>query len=130
MYTMTEDINQRYIARIDGSGMPVTCGTCHHGHVGPNHSSRHPMSYGLCLQARAIRRRSTFARAQRRGGEVDYASPLEILLSADGARLYVLCQQSEEVRVLDAASYAVIKNIAVGRVPRGMSFRLTARGSL
>jgi len=32
----------------------------------------------------------------------------------------VLCQQSEEVRVLDAASFAVIKNIAVGRVPRGI----------
>jgi YVTN family beta-propeller protein len=52
---------------------------------------------------------------------VDYASPLEVLLSPDGLRLYVLCQQSEEVRVLDAASFAVIKNIAVGRVPRGFS---------
>ena len=52
---------------------------------------------------------------------VVYASPLEVLLSPDGARLYVLCQGSEEIRVLDAASYAVIKNIAVGRVPRGFS---------
>ena len=52
---------------------------------------------------------------------LDYASPLEVLLSPDGVRLYVLCQQSEEVRVLDAASYAVIKTIAVGRVPRGFS---------
>jgi YVTN family beta-propeller protein len=52
---------------------------------------------------------------------VDYASPLELLFSLDGSRLYVLCQQSEEVRVLDAATYAVIKNIAVGRVPRGIS---------
>jgi YVTN family beta-propeller protein len=51
----------------------------------------------------------------------DYASPLEVLLSPDGARLYVLCQESEEVRVLDAASHAVLKNIAVGRVPRGFS---------
>jgi YVTN family beta-propeller protein len=51
----------------------------------------------------------------------DYASPLEVLLSPDGTRLYVLCQQSEEVRVLDATSYTVIKNIAVGRVPRGFS---------
>jgi YVTN family beta-propeller protein len=51
----------------------------------------------------------------------DYASPLELLLSPDGARLYVLCQQSEEVRVLDATSFAVIKSIAVGRVPRGFS---------
>jgi YVTN family beta-propeller protein len=58
-------------------------------------------------------------RAARRA--LDYASPLEVLLSPDGARLYVLCQQSEEVRVLDAATYAVIKNIAVGRVPRGIS---------
>ena len=54
-------------------------------------------------------------------GTQDYASPLEVLLSPDGARLYVLCQQSEEVRVLDASSHAVIKNIAVGREPRGFS---------
>jgi len=55
------------------------------------------------------------------GEDENYASPLEVLLSPDGARLFVLCQQSEEVRVLDAATYAVIKNIAVGRVPRGFS---------
>ena len=52
---------------------------------------------------------------------LDYASPLEVLLSPDGARLYVLCQQSEEVRVLDASTYAIIKTISVGRVPRGFS---------
>ena len=51
----------------------------------------------------------------------DYASPLEVLLSPDGARLYVLCEQTGEVRVLNAASFAVIKNIPVGRVPRGFS---------
>jgi len=61
--------------------------------------------------------------AQASTGEEDgaYASPLEVLLSPDGARLYVLCQGSEEVRVMDAASYKVIKTIAVGRVPRGFS---------
>jgi len=52
---------------------------------------------------------------------MDYASPLEVLLSPDGARLYVICQGSNEIRVLDAASYVVIKKIAVGRVPRGFS---------
>ena len=35
MYTMTEEINSIYIARLEGSGLPVTCGTCHRGHVGP-----------------------------------------------------------------------------------------------
>jgi len=52
---------------------------------------------------------------------LDYASPLELLFSPDGKRLYVLCQQSNEIRVLDAATYAVIKNIAVGRTPRGFA---------
>jgi YVTN family beta-propeller protein len=61
------------------------------------------------------------------GDSENYASPLEVLFSPDNARLYVLCQQSEEVRVLDAVSYAVIKKIAVGHTPRG--FSLSADGS-
>jgi hypothetical protein len=35
MYTMTEEINTKYVASIDNSGIPVTCGTCHRGHLGP-----------------------------------------------------------------------------------------------
>lgn len=54
--------------------------------------------------------------------EVSYASPLEILVSPEGSRLFVLCQTSEEIRVLDATTYAVIKKIKVGHVPRGFSF--------
>jgi YVTN family beta-propeller protein len=57
---------------------------------------------------------------------IDYDSPLEVLVSPDGARLFVLCQQSETVRVLDAKTYAAIKTIAVGRVPRGIT--LSASG--
>ena len=55
------------------------------------------------------------------GDEASYASPLEVLLSPDGARLYVLCQESEEIRVLDASSYKLIGRVAVGRAPRGFS---------
>jgi YVTN family beta-propeller protein len=57
---------------------------------------------------------------------VNYASPLELLFSSDGLRLYVLCQQSQEVRVLDATTFAKIKTIPVGGVPRGMA--LSAKG--
>jgi len=57
---------------------------------------------------------------------IAYDSPLEVLVSPDGSRLYVLCQQSETVRVFDAATYAPIKTIAVGRVPRGIA--LSASG--
>ncbi len=51
-----------------------------------------------------------------------YASPLEVLLSPDGARLYVLCQDTAQVRVLEAATGQVLQTIPVGRQPRGFSF--------
>ena len=35
MYAMVDDINVNYIAKVDGSGMPVTCGTCHRGRFAP-----------------------------------------------------------------------------------------------
>jgi len=58
--------------------------------------------------------------------QITYDSPLEVVVSQDGARLYVLCQQSETVRVFDAATFAPVKTIAVGRVPRGIA--LSASG--
>lgn len=51
-----------------------------------------------------------------------YASPLELLLSPDGSRLYVLCQGTGEVRVLEAASGRELQAIPVGRSPRGFFF--------
>jgi hypothetical protein len=35
MFTMTEEINTKYVAGIDNSGVPVTCSTCHRGHLEP-----------------------------------------------------------------------------------------------
>lgn len=61
------------------------------------------------------------AAAGRTGDVLTYASPIEMLYSADATRLYVLCQGSDEVRVLDAATYALIKAIPVGHIPRGIS---------
>jgi YVTN family beta-propeller protein len=46
---------------------------------------------------------------------------VEVLFSSDGKRLYVLCQESAQVRVLDAKSYEPVKNVVVGAVPRGFS---------
>jgi YVTN family beta-propeller protein len=58
---------------------------------------------------------------------LDFADPVEMLFSPDGARLYILCQQSGEVRVLNAATNAPIKTVVVGHIPRG--FSLSADGS-
>lgn len=35
MYTMTDAINVGFLAKIDNSGMPITCGTCHQGRIIP-----------------------------------------------------------------------------------------------
>ena len=35
MYKMVEEINTQYVNMIDNSGKPVTCGTCHRGHLTP-----------------------------------------------------------------------------------------------
>ncbi len=59
------------------------------------------------------------------GSVKDYASPLEILFSRDGRQIYVLCQQSDSIRVLDAHTFAAIKSIAVGHLPRGFSLSHT-----
>ena len=75
---------------------------------------------GLCLVLFSSLAPATHAAQDENGLEV-YASPLEIVVSPDGARLYVLCQDTREVRVLDAAKYALLKSIPVGRTPRGIA---------
>jgi YVTN family beta-propeller protein len=50
-----------------------------------------------------------------------YLSPIEMVFSKDGRDLYVVCQDSDEVRVLDVASGRVTHKIPVGRVPRGIA---------
>lgn len=42
MYSMTEEINASHIARVEGSGMPVTCGTCHRGRLSPEPFAAEP----------------------------------------------------------------------------------------
>ncbi len=56
------------------------------------------------------------------GDPLQYASPIELAFSHDGKLLYVLCQESGEVRVLDATTHATLKKIAVGRAPRSIAF--------
>jgi YVTN family beta-propeller protein len=53
--------------------------------------------------------------------ESHYLSPGELAISPDGHRLYVLCEKTDELRVVDTQSGKVMKRIAVGHVPRGLS---------
>ncbi len=50
-----------------------------------------------------------------------YLSPIEMAFSRDGRRLYVVCQQSDEVRVVDVPTLKLIAAIHVGHSPRGIA---------
>ena len=49
-----------------------------------------------------------------------YLSPLEMAVSPDGHLLYVVCQDSDEVRVVNLEFGKVISTIHVGHIPRGI----------
>jgi len=50
-----------------------------------------------------------------------YLSPIEMTLSTDGRLLYVVCEGSDEVRILETRSGRLLGRIPVGRVPRGIA---------
>src|SRR5690242_10067289 len=68
----------------------------------------------LAIAAQPARTQSAPAPKQR------YLSPLEMEITPDGRLLYVVCQDSDEVRVIEAASGKLIKAIPVGHVPRAI----------
>ena len=58
----------------------------------------------------------------RAGAEAErYLSPIEIAVSSDGMRLFVVCEASDEVRVVDAQSGKIVERVPVGHQPRGIA---------
>jgi YVTN family beta-propeller protein len=54
-------------------------------------------------------------------GHDQYLSPIEMTLSADGQLLYVVCEASNELRVVELQTGRVVGSVAVGRVPRAIA---------
>jgi YVTN family beta-propeller protein len=52
---------------------------------------------------------------------VRYPSPIELLLSPDSSRLFVLCQGTDEVVAYDLGSGKVAGRVHVGHVPKGFA---------
>jgi YVTN family beta-propeller protein len=53
--------------------------------------------------------------------ESRYKSPDDLVLSADGKRLFVVCSGSDEVLAIDPATRSVVGRAKVGKVPRGIA---------
>jgi YVTN family beta-propeller protein len=56
-----------------------------------------------------------------------YPSPIELAVSPDGSRLYVVCEGTSELAVYDLRSRSLLRRIAVGKAPKGLA--LTADGA-
>ena len=56
-----------------------------------------------------------------------YPSPIELALSRDGARLYVVCQGTDEVVVFNLATRSIVRRIRVGRQPKSIALSADSR---
>ncbi len=61
------------------------------------------------------------AKASSSGVAERYLSPIEMILAADGHYLYVVCQGSDELRIVDTDTGQVVTSVPVGRSPRGIT---------
>src|SRR5579862_419670 len=75
----------------------------------------------LAIAAKPAAKQSSLALKER------YLSPIEMALSPDGRVLYVVCQDSDEVRVVDARSGQIVGSVTVGRAPRGIAMSADGR---
>ncbi len=50
-----------------------------------------------------------------------YPSPVDVALSPDGKRLYIVCEGTDELLIADPTQKSVLARVAVGRVPRGIA---------
>lgn len=56
-----------------------------------------------------------------------YLSPGELAISPDGRSLYVVCERSDELRVVETQTGKVTGSVPVGHVPRGVSLSTDGR---
>jgi YVTN family beta-propeller protein len=59
--------------------------------------------------------------------EARHLSPGEMAISPDARWLYVICEKSDELLVVDAANQQIAKRVTVGRVPRGLTLSKDGR---
>lgn len=70
--------------------------------------------------ARAMARIATPAGTGDKAAEVTYKTPFNLTLSRDGKRLFVACEASDSLIVIDTASRKIIKEITVQNLPHGV----------
>jgi len=96
---------------------PVTEDTCRMCH---DQAHGRPFDYASAVQSIAHPTRQTAQEKQALGPR--YKTPLNLALSPDGRELYVACEASDTVIVVDVAGRQKIAEIAVGGQPADVTF--------
>ena len=77
---------------------------------------------GLFFAARLPSPYAAPAKAQlNASSEPEYLTPLELKLSPDGNRIYVVCEGNDSVLAVDTRAKQVVARVKVGRKPRGIA---------
>ena len=79
------------------------------------------LALGAAAVAIALSAVRAHARAGTPGADDQYLSPSEMALSADGRLLYVVCERSDQLLVLNAKEGVVLRRIRVGHIPRSVA---------
>ena len=96
-----------------------TRATCERCHTPGIHDS--DFEYQSYL-ARVDHSRADLAAA--RTAAVEYKTPFNLTVSADGRRLFIACEASDELLVADTATRGVVAEVEVGNLPHGVCLSL------
>lgn len=89
--------------------------------------ARRSIGVRTCLAALVVFAFAAGIAARRAEIEPRYLSPGELAVSPDGHRLYVLCEESDELIVVDTLTRRVVGRVPVGHRPRGLSVSVDGR---
>jgi YVTN family beta-propeller protein len=89
-----------------------SCATCHRQGV---HGEDFDLAEALPMVDHS---RPTLSQAS--AAETPYKTPFNLAVSPDGERLYVACEASSSLIVIDTSSRSVVTEIAVGSLPHGV----------
>ncbi len=79
------------------------------------------LTFALCLLTWLSSTSAPLNAQDHTAAEPVYLTPVEIKLSADGKKLYVVCEDGDVLLTVDTQSKTVVARVAVGHKPKGLA---------
>jgi len=79
------------------------------------------LTFALCLLPSSSPTAAPLNPQQGATAEPSYLTPVEIKLSTDGKKLYVVCEDADSLLAVDTQSKQVVARATVGHKPKGLA---------